>query len=99
MEHIHIKNLDKYHPGYKDRELKWCKIYFQMLNSEPEYEMLCEIDKWRFVALIILELQIKKPIPLDIEYLKRKGFDNKKRPIALSLKMLQKFIQVSEGSV
>jgi hypothetical protein len=93
VDFIHIKNLEKYNPGYKDRNLIWCKIYFSMLNSDPEFEMLCEIDKWRFMAFIMLELQTKKPVPLDEGYLKRKGFDFKKRPMYLTLKMLHNFLE------
>ena len=61
-----------------------------MLNSDPEFELLCEIDRWRFVAFVMLELQIKHSIPLNEEYLRRKGFDLKKRPISLTMQMLQK---------
>jgi len=86
MEYIHVKNIEKYHPNYKDRNLIWCKVYFTMINADPDFEMLAEIDKWRFIAFIILEIQYKKPIPLDEAYLKRKGFDLKKRPIRLTLK-------------
>lgn len=94
MEYLHVKNIGKYHPGYRDRNLIWCKTYFTMLNAEPEFELLCEIDKWRFIAFVMLELQTKKPVPLDEEYLKRKGFDIKKRPILLTLKMLHNFVTV-----
>jgi hypothetical protein len=93
MEYITVKNIEKYHPGYKDRKLVWCKTYFTMLNADPEFELLCEIDKWRFVAFVMLQLQIKKPVPLESSYLARKGFDLKKRPIALTLKMLQNFVE------
>lgn len=99
METIHVKNLEKYHPGYKDRNLVWCKTYFTMLNADPEFEMLCEIDRWRFMALVMLELQIKKPIPNDTQYLKRKGFDIKKRAMSLTLQMLHTLVEVSNGSV
>lgn len=92
MQYIHVKNLEKYHPGYKDRNLQWCKTYFTMINSNPDFEMLEEIDKWRLVAFIMLELQLKKPIPSNSQYLTRKGFDLKKRPISLSLKMLHNFV-------
>lgn len=99
MEYVHIKNLEKYHPGYKDRALIWCKAYFKMINADPEFEMLQEIDKWRYMAFIMLELQTQKPIPLDGEYLKRKGFDLKKRPISKTINMLRKFIStVTEDS-
>ena len=94
MEYVEIKNLEKYHPGYTDRSLIWCKVYFNILNADPEFELMCEIDKWRFIAFIMLQLQIKKPVPLDKNYLLRKGFDLKKRPIQLTLLMLHKFINV-----
>ncbi len=97
MDYIHIKNLEKYHPGYKDRDLKWFKCYFKMVNADPEFEMLCEIDKWRFVALIMLELQYQKPIPLDDNYFKRKGFDIKKRSMSLTVQMLQESVEVVTG--
>ena len=95
MEYIHIKNLEKYHPGYKDRNLLWFKMYFTMVNGDPEFEMIeSEVDKWRFAVLIMLELQAKKPIPLDESYLASKGFRIKKRPIRLTLQMLHNFIEV-----
>ncbi len=70
---VHVKNLEKYHANYKDRTLIWCKVYFTMLNADPEFEMVEEIDKWRLLAFVMLELQIKKPVPLNDKYLKRKG--------------------------
>jgi hypothetical protein len=92
---IHVKKLDKYHPGYKDRNLTWAKLYFKMVQGDPEFEMIeSEIDKWRFITLICLELEAKKPLPLDKEYFKRKGWDIKKRSMSLTLKMLQNFIVV-----
>lgn len=94
MKYLHIKNLEKYHPGYKDRHLIWCKAYFNMLNADHEFEMLEEVDKWRFVAFIMLELQLKKDIPLDPDYLNRKGFDLEKRPIALTLKTLHALVEI-----
>ena len=94
MKYIHVKSLEKYHPGYKDRELQWCKTSFKMINSDPEFEMLHEIDKWRFIAFIMLELQIKKPVPLDETWLGRRGFDFKVRPISLTIQMLHNSVEV-----
>jgi len=94
MTYVEVVNLEKYHPGYSDRNLIWCKVYFTILNADPEFELLCEIDKWRFIAFIILQLQTKKPIPLDKAYLERKGFDYKTRDMSLTLKMLHNFIRV-----
>lgn len=99
MESIHVRELGEYNPGYKDRHLIWCKVYFKMINADPNFELLCEIDKWRFVALVMLELQIKNPVPLDKEYLKRKGFNFKKRAMSLTLKMLHNLVEVRNESV
>lgn len=92
MQYIHVKNLEKYHAGYKDRHLVWCKAYFTMLNSDYEYSKLDDVDRWRLIALIMLELQMKKPIPYDEAWLLRKISTNK-RPIALTIKMLHNFIE------
>lgn len=81
MQYLHIKNLEIYNPGYKDRSSIWCKIYFKMVNCSPEFELLCEIDKWRFVAFIMLEIQSKKEVPLSEDYLYRKGFDLRQRKL------------------
>lgn len=94
MQFVHVKSLEEYHPGYKDRELQWCKAYFKMINADPDFEMLDEIDRWRFLAFVMLELQIKKPVPLNDDYLRRKGFDLKKRPMSLTLKMLHNSLDI-----
>lgn len=100
MQYITIRNIEKYHPGYKDRSLIWCKSYFTMLNADPEFEMLCETDKWRFVAFTMIQLQTKKPIPIDEAYLRRKGFIIKNRALSLTLLMLRNFIDtVPDDSV
>jgi len=99
MEYIHIKNLEKYHPGYADRELKWARIYFTIVQGDPTFEIIeSEIDKWRFVAMICLELQAKCPLPNIDRYWQSKGFNLKKRPMSLTLQMLQEFIEVVTGS-
>ncbi|MCP4566851.1 MAG: hypothetical protein GY841_04630, partial [FCB group bacterium] len=99
MQYLSVKNLEKYQPGYKDRTLIWCKVYFKMINADPDFEMLCEIDKWRFIAFAMLEIQTKKPVPLDSEYLRRKGFDLKKRPISLTIQMLHNSVEVRNENV
>jgi hypothetical protein len=94
MEYIHIRSLEKYHPGYKDRELKWAKVYFTIINGDPEFELIKdETDKWRFLAMICLELQAKKPLPNIEEYWKSK-FNTKKRKMSLTIQMLQNFLEV-----
>lgn len=95
MKYIHVKNLEKYHPGYKDRILLWAKIHIKMIQGDPDCEMITDETDWaRLIKFILLELNAQKPIPLDPLYLQRKGFNLKKRPIDLTINMLQTFIEV-----
>ena len=100
MQYIHVKNLEKYHPGYRDRNLIWAKIYTKMVQGDPDCEMITnEIDWARLIKFILLELQAQKPIPLNPIYLTRKGFDLKKRSIELTLKELHTFIELRNETV
>lgn len=95
MQYVHVKNIERFHPGYKDRQLLWAKIHIAMAQGDPEMEMIeSETDKWRFICLILLELQAKKPLPLNDQYFIKKGFDIKKRPMSLTLKMLHNFLDI-----
>lgn len=94
MEYIHIKNLEKYHPGYKDRPFQWAKISISMIQGDPDCELITNETDWaRLIKFILLELKAKQPIPLDPVYLTRKGFDLKARPISLTINALQHFIE------
>ncbi len=95
MRYVKVKNLEKYHPGYKDRNLWWAKIHYKMVSGDPDFEMIeNETDKWRYVAFILLELHTQKPTPLNENYLMRKGFDFKKRKIDPTIQALSNFIEV-----
>ena len=95
MQYIHITNLDEYNPHYKDRNMIWFKFYFKMVQGDPEFELIeSEIDKWRYVSLIALELQSKKPIPISDAFFRRKGFNLRKRSMSLTIKMLHSFITI-----
>jgi len=95
MEYIHVKNLEKYHPGYKDRELQWAKIYINMVSGDPDTEMIeNEIDWARLIKIILLELRAKKALPNLDSYWSKKGFNIQKRPMSLTLQMLHDFIEV-----
>ena len=97
MQYIHIRNLEKFHPGYKDRELQWAKIYINMVEGDPDCELIKdEIDWGRLIKMILLELRAKKPLPNSDEYWAKKGFNLKKRPISLTLQMLHNFITCVE---
>lgn len=94
MEYIHVKNLERFHPGYKDRKLSWAKIHFKIVTS-PKYTRIPEVDKYRFISLVCLELLFQEPTPVDNQYFKGLGWDLKKRPISLTLKMLHTLVDVS----
>lgn len=95
MEYIHIKNIGKYHPGYKDRILQWGKIYINMADGDPDTELIeNEIDWARLIKMILLELRAQKPLPNIEAYWTKKGFNLKKRPMSLTLQMLHNFVVV-----
>jgi len=95
MESIHIKSLEKYHPGYKDRTLQWAKIYFNMAKGDSDCEIIeNEIDWGRLVRMILLELRNQKPLPNNDRYWLNNGFDIKRRPIELTLQSLHNFIEI-----
>lgn len=96
MKHIHVRNLDKYQDGYKDRRHYWAKIYLEMIQGNPESEMLNEIDFSRLVKLIVLESCTRNKIPASEAYLSRKGFDFKLRKLEETLKSLSHFIEVTD---
>lgn len=97
---MHVRNIEKFHPGYKDRKLIWAKIFFDMVQGDPDCEMIeNEVDWSRLIKFIVLELQAQAPIPIDKKFLERKGFDFKKRKIELTLQALQKFVEVRNETV
>lgn len=74
MKYLHVRNLEKYQPGYKDRDLIWVKIHHRML-IDPDTKLLSEVAFARFVKLIVMETYLKKPIPCTEKYLSTLGFD------------------------
>lgn len=100
MEFIHVRNLEKYHPGYKDRRLKWCKAHTQMLLGDPDFILIeNDLDKWRFIGFIMLELELQKPIPNDTRFLQKFFNQLKERPISLTLQVLQKQLEIVTPSL
>lgn len=95
MKIVHVRNLEKYQDGYKDRRHHWSKIYIDMIQGNPEAEMLCEIDFARLVKFIVLESCIPThEVPANETYLARKGFDFGLRSLATTLRELQHFVEV-----
>lgn len=99
MDYLTIKNLEKYHPKFKDRNLLWCKLYFSTLNTDLEFMLLDEIDKWRYFAFVMLELQMKKPVPLDEKFLAMKGFNFTKRNLATTLDKIRELINIDTNLI
>lgn len=95
VQYVHVKNLEKYHPGYKDRTLQWAKIYINMACGDSDTELIeNEIDWARLIKIILLELRNKKPLPNSEVFWIRKGFNLKNRPMSLTLQMLHNFLDV-----
>ena len=88
MNYVHIKELETYQPGYKDRQHIWAKIYYDLL-ADDWFQGLCEIDRWRYISLIIFEVFHKKPVLLSPANVAFMGWNTKKRSIPLTLQMLQ----------
>lgn len=97
MDYLHVTNIEKHNPGYKDRESKWLKYHFSA-NNDHGFDRLCEIDKWRFIEFIRLEIQTKKPVAIDKDYLKRQGFDLKMRKLDSTVRQLRESLLVECGS-
>ena len=94
MKYIHVRNLEKYQDGYKDRKHYWSKIYLEMIQGNAQSEMLCEVDFARLVKMIVLESCTQKMTLLSEAYLVRKGFDFGLRSLESTLKELSHFIEI-----
>ena len=95
MDYIHIKNLEKYNPGYTDRKHIWAKIYWEIFLDES-FQALNEIDRYRLISLIVFEVYTSKPVALTPTNLTLLGWDSKKRSISLTLQMLHTFLSDTE---
>lgn len=98
MDYIHIKNIEEYNPGYKDRSHIWSKIYWKIFIDE-DYQALSEIDRHRLIGLIVFETYNQKPVALTSVNLALMGWNIKKQPISLTLQMLHKFIEMRNENV
>lgn len=88
MEHIHIKNLEKYHPGYKDgRKLLWIRWDIDAMN-DYKISKLTPSQRWLFIGLICLELRSQQEVPNDEEWLST-ILNHPKQSIHKDLLMLQ----------
>ena len=70
-----------------------------MVQGDPDCELIeDEIDWARLIKIILLELEARKPLPNVDKYWLKKGFNLKKRPMSMTLKVLHNFLDVvTEG--
>jgi hypothetical protein len=94
MRYVHVRNIEKYQMGYKDRRHIWAKIYGCMIDGDEDAELLNEVSWSRLVKFIVLETTRQKPTPLDRVFLVRRGFDYGIETIETTLKNLSHFIEV-----
>lgn len=99
MQFIHVKNLERYQDGYKDRRHYFAKIYIDLVQGDPECEMLSEIDFARLVKFIVLESCTRREIPADENFLVRKGFDFGLRSLAVTIKSLAHFLELKDAPI
>jgi len=98
MQYVHVKNIDKFNPGYRDRKHIWAKVYWGIFIDE-DYQTLCEVDRHRLIGLIVFEVYNQRPVALTNVNCSLLGWDIKKRSIQLTLQMLHTFIEVRNESV
>lgn len=96
MKYIHIRNLERYQSGYKDRRSYWIKVYLDMIENNPDSEMLDEVSFARLVKMILLETCSKQMIPVSEIYMAKKGFDFGIKSLASTLDELSHFIEIVE---
>lgn len=96
MRYLHVRNLEKYQDGYKDRRHIWAKVHIDMIIGDEQCEALNEVDWGRLVRFIVLETCYGKKTPLDTNFLRRRGFDFKKRSLEDTLTQIAHFIDVTE---
>lgn len=69
MATIHIKNLEKYQPKYKDgRRLLWIRWDIDSL-TDYKFSKLSPGQKWLLIGLVCLEVKAQNPIPWDEKWI------------------------------
>jgi hypothetical protein len=100
MRTLEIINMEKHQPGYLTRKNTWAKIHFSMW-CDHGFSTLCEIDKWRFINFILIQIKTKNPVVLDLKYLTNIwGMDFKERRLESTIRQLTKaeLVTISEGT-
>lgn len=94
MKCVHVRNIEKYQPGYKDRRNHYAKVYLAMIQGDPEAENLGEVEFARLVKFVVLETCNLRPTPIDKKYLSKRNFDFGLQDLDQTLAMLSHFIEI-----
>lgn len=101
---VHVVNIEKYVPAYKDRAFSWLKIYcrdaydkktdthYRSFFDDDEITHLDELNRYRFISLVAREVTLGGPVPLDERNLKIMGWDLEKCSKSRTLAVLQKLV-------
>jgi hypothetical protein len=88
MEHISIKNLERYQPNYKDgRSIIWVRWDIDGIR-DYKLSKLTPGQRWLFLSLICIACKHKNNLPLDYEWLSYETIYDK-RYIINDIKALQ----------
>jgi hypothetical protein len=69
MRYLSVKNLETYQ-HYKDRDPKWIKLYYSILDDEA-FIFMDETLRCRYMTCLILASRSNNKIPADPQYLKK----------------------------
>lgn len=88
MDVIHVKNIEKYQPSYKDgRNLVWIRWDIKGIR-DYKIRKLSPEGRWLFITMLCLETESKQPIPADLDWLADEARISK-RNISSIFKLLQ----------
>jgi hypothetical protein len=70
MTTIHVANIEKYQPAYKDgRRLLWMRWDLDAHNRDYKISKLTPEQRWLFIGLICLEMGNQAPIQCDEKWI------------------------------
>jgi hypothetical protein len=110
-QYLHVRNLERYLPAYKDRAFSWFRIYCRdsydqiakekrkSILDEEHIAELDEVNRWRFFSLIAREANLGGPVPCEDREFQIMRWDMTVCSKSKSLRMLQKLVDVLESYV
>jgi len=99
---LHVVNLEKYVPAYTDRALSWVRIYcrssydkktstrYRSFLDDEIIAGLDEVNRYRFISLILREVYLGGPVPMDDRNLSEMGWDTKQCSKSRTIRVLHK---------